>query len=63
MFLPTPNALTLPEGITPAGIGFEACNSGNNCNGNGCDSQSQGSDSSCGWSLVGILISLGMGAI
>lgn len=60
MFLPTPNALTLPEGVTPTGMGLEACNSGNSCSGNSCDSQSSGGGNSCSWSLVGIIVTLAL---
>ena len=51
MFLPTPNAITLPEGITPTGIGLEACNSGNSCGKLSCDAYSS-SVGKCGWTLV-----------
>lgn len=62
MFLPAPNALTLPEGTAPIGIGLEACNSGNSCTGNTCDNQSSGGGG-CGWSLAGIVVTVAAAAL
>lgn len=56
MFLPKPNALTIPESIAPIGIGLDACNSGNSCNRQSCDTN--GSSGGCadtlGWIGVGV---------
>lgn len=60
MFLPKPNAFTLPNGTAPEGIGIQACNSGNNCNNNACDVNKP----SCGGDLgAGIGIGAAAGAV
>lgn len=56
MFLPKPNALSVPAGASPIGIGLEACNSGNACGSQSCDvnSSSGGTcDASLAWTAVG----------
>lgn len=59
MFLPKPNAISVPSNASPIGVGLNGCNSGNKCDSQTCDQQSGGNDS-CGWSLVGIIISFGL---
>lgn len=52
MFLPKPNVLAMPECAAPLGIGLDACNSGNKCNGqSGCDVYTP-SNSGCGDGLT-----------
>ena len=54
MFLPKPNAMTMPACAAPAGIGLEACNSGNSCSKQSCDVNQGGG--SCGAGLaVGVV--------
>ena len=64
MFLPKPNVLAMPECAAPLGIGLDACNSGNKCNGqSGCDVYSpSNSGGGCGDELTvaGIAISVGV---
>ena len=51
MFLPKPNAMTMPTCASPVGIGLEACNSGNSCSTQSCDVNSNSGSGSCGASL------------
>lgn len=63
MFLPKPNVLAMPECAAPLGIGLDACNSGNKCNGqSGCDVYSpSNSGGGCGDGLTAAGIAIGVG--
>ncbi|MBR5960740.1 MAG: hypothetical protein IKZ98_07055 [Clostridia bacterium] len=73
MFLPKPNVLAMPECAAPLGIGLDACNSGNKCNGqSGCDvytPSNSGSGGGCGDGLtigataVGVGVTLAAAAV
>lgn len=61
MFLPKPNAINMPSNAAPIGVGLQACNSNNQCGKQSCDIDKP--DESCGWSLVGIIISFGLASL
>lgn len=63
MLLPKPNAMTMPAYAAPAGIGLEACNSGNSCANQSCDVNSGGGTcgATLGWTAAGAIFA-GIGA-
>lgn len=57
MFLPKPNAISLPLAASQLGTGLGACNSNNTCTKQNCDVNN--SSGGCGWSLAKTLATLG----
>ena len=58
MYLPKPNAMSMPASSAPMGLGLDACNSGNVCNTQGCANQSSGGGCGAGLAVgvIGIIV-------